>query len=45
MVGVIKSFSETYQKNGDRMCQLSSDHYSKTSGKMQAFQRAQVGAN
>ena len=25
MVGVIKSFSETYQKNGDRMCQLSSD--------------------
>lgn len=45
MVGAIKSFSETYQKNGDRMCQLSSDHYSKTSWKMQAFQRAQVGAN
>lgn len=44
MVGVIKSLSETHQKNGDRMCQLCSGHYSKTSWKMQAFQRAQVGA-
>ena len=44
MVGVIKSWSETHRKKGDRMCQLRSGHYSKTPWKMQAFQRAKVGA-